>query len=71
MFYSRFFATFYQKTLKFGFWVDGWMLDITSSFSEIFLKFRKSFGKSFGNLYIHFLVTIIWFRFGCGEEKLC
>ena len=31
----------------------------------------KPFGKLWDNLYIHFLVIIILFRFTCGEGKLC
>ena len=46
------------------------------SISGIFLKFPNflrlmSFGNSYGNSYIHFLVIIIQFRFTCGEGKLC
>ena len=68
LFYSWFFAIFYRKTSKFGLRVDGWVLAIKS---KHFSDFLKSFGNSRDNLYIHFLVIIILFRFTCGEEKLC
>ena len=38
--------------------------------SPNFLSF-KSIGNSSGNSYSYFLMMIIWFRFTCGEEKLC
>ena len=79
MFYSSFFAIFYQKTLKFGFRVDGWVLTIKSKYFRDFpgisyfpkILSLKSFGNSWGNSYIHFLVIIIFFRFICGDGKLC
>ena len=44
------------------------------NFLEIFLIPKilsiKLLGKSWGNRYADFLVLMIEFRFGCGEEKL-
>ena len=38
MFYSWFFPIFYQKTSKFGFWVDGWVLVIKYKYFRDFLS---------------------------------
>ena len=38
MFYSWFFAIFYPKTSKFGFWVDGWVLSIKPKHFRDFLE---------------------------------
>ena len=37
-FYSWFYATFYRRTSKFGFWEDGWVLAIKSKHSRNFLE---------------------------------
>ena len=67
MFYSWFFAIFYEITSKSGFWLGGCVLAIKPKhfrdFLEIF-KFPKilslkTFGNSWGNLYTYFLVIII------------
>ena len=63
-----------RQNLAFG-WIAGYSPS-NPSISGIFLKGPnflsvKSFGNSLGNLYIHFLVIIIYFNFTCGEEKLC
>ena len=79
VFYSWFFAFFYQKTSKFGFWVDGWLFAIKPKHFRDFLEISKfpkilslkSFGNSWDNSYIHFLVIIIQFRFTCGKDTLC
>ena len=78
MVYSWFFAFFYRKTWKFGFWVDGSVLAIKSKHFRDFLEISwfpkililKEFNNSWGNSYIHFLVKIIQLPFTCGEEKL-
>ena len=84
MFNSWFFKIFYQNTSKFGFWAhgfwvleDGWVLTIKSKHLKDFFEISlfpkilsiKLFGNSWGNLYIHFLVIIIWFRYTYGEKK--
>ena len=38
MFYSWFFAIFFEKTSKFGFWVDGWLLVIKAKHFRVFLE---------------------------------
>ena len=42
LFYSWLFATFYRKTSKLGFWVDGWVLAIKSKHFRDFLNFLVS-----------------------------
>ena len=55
------------QNLAFG-WTTGYLLS-NPSMSGIFWKFPKILSlKSFGNSCTYFLVTIIWFRFTCGEE---
>ena len=59
LFYSWFFATFYQKTSNFCFWVDGWVLAMKSKYFMNFLKIsefpkilsHKSFSKLWGNMW--------------------
>ena len=38
MFYSKFFAIFYQEASKFGFWLDGWVLAIKFKYFRDFLE---------------------------------
>ena len=79
MVYGWFFAIFYQKMSKFGFWLDDWLLAIKSKHLRDFLEvsyFPKvlslnSFGNSWDNSWTDFLVIIIWFCFTYGEEKFC
>ena len=67
MFHSWFFAIFYQKVSKFGFWLDGWVVAIRSERFRDFLEISqfprilslKSFGNSWANSCTYFLVIII------------
>ena len=55
----------FTKLSKIGFSMDCFTTDFFATFCQ------KTFGNSFGNSYIHFLVIMIQFHFSCGEEKLC
>ena len=66
-FTNDFLRFFTEKTSKFGFQVGGWVLAITCRHVRDFLEISsfpkilsvKSFGNSWGNSYIHFLMIIM------------
>ena len=74
LFYSWFFATFYQKTSNFCFWVDGWVLAMKSKYFMDFLKISefpkilslKSFSNLWGNSW-----HLWWRQIVLKSEKVC
>ena len=62
-----FFSSFLLVLTKFSFWEEDWALGYNSM---IFWDFPDiSFGNSWGNSYISYLLLIITLYFTCGERK--